>query len=100
MRVDNAELALRVLGGLKRLGVRISLDDFGTGCSSLAYLCYLPIDAVKIDQAFIRDVGVDPKGAAIVGAFEVPRVPVRTEHPRVAGLPDPSAVRHDRSTLG
>ncbi|HUL77208.1 MAG TPA: EAL domain-containing protein [Vicinamibacteria bacterium] len=67
--MDTAELSLRVLRDLKELGVGISLDDFGTGYSSLSYLRHLPVDTLKIDKSFVRDVGVDPNGAAIVVAI-------------------------------
>jgi len=58
-----------VLAGLKNLGVQLSLDDFGTGYSSLSYLSRFPFDAVKIDQTFIRGLGVNSHDTALVAAI-------------------------------
>lgn len=66
--MQNAEASVVTLGGLKALGIRISLDDFGTGYSSLSYLKRFPIDSIKLDQSFVRDVTSDPDDAAIATA--------------------------------
>ena len=51
---------------LKALGVRFSMDDFGTGQSSLSYLTQLPLDQLKIDQSFVRNIGVKASDAIII----------------------------------
>jgi EAL domain-containing protein (putative c-di-GMP-specific phosphodiesterase class I) len=64
--VQNIETTTTAMRDLKELGIRIAIDDFGTGQSSLVYLKRFPIDTVKIDRAFVRDVTTDESAAAIV----------------------------------
>jgi EAL domain-containing protein (putative c-di-GMP-specific phosphodiesterase class I) len=64
--MTDIEHTRHLLQKLCALGVRISIDDFGTGYSSLAYLRQLPLNALKIDKSFVRDMTNDGNGAAIV----------------------------------
>lgn len=64
--MNDAERTIETLHRLKQLGIKISLDDFGTGYSCLSYLKTLPLDVLKIDRAFVRNVTTDIKDAAIV----------------------------------
>jgi len=67
--LEDIEEVIGRMQKIKALGVAFSLDDFGTGFSSLSYLKRLPLDQVKIDQSFIRDVTSDSNDAAIVRAI-------------------------------
>ena len=64
--LQNVEEGIAILHALKNLGLHVSIDDFGTGFSSLSYLKRLPVDKLKIDQSFIKDLTTDPGDAAIV----------------------------------
>ncbi len=65
----DVEKSFALLTQLRALGVKISLDDFGTGYSSLSYLKRFPVDTLKIDQSFVRDIATDQDSAAIVKAI-------------------------------
>jgi diguanylate cyclase (GGDEF)-like protein/PAS domain S-box-containing protein len=67
--MHNADKAIKTLMQIKDLGVEISVDDFGMGYSSLSYLKRFPIDTLKIDRSFVRDITVDPDDEAIVTAI-------------------------------
>jgi EAL domain-containing protein (putative c-di-GMP-specific phosphodiesterase class I) len=66
--MQNADVSLAVMKRLRAMGVRISIDDFGTGYSSLSYLKRFPIDTVKIDQNFVRDLSDASNDGAIITA--------------------------------
>ncbi|UUZ53793.1 EAL domain-containing protein [Massilia sp. H-1] len=66
MLLEHTELVIETIGALKRAGIGISLDDFGTGYSSLSYLKRLPLDQLKIDQTFVRDLPSAASDVAIV----------------------------------
>ena len=66
MMLQDFETVNDTMRRLKNLGVRFALDDFGTGYSSLSYLKRLPLDTLKIDQSFIRDLESDPSDRMIV----------------------------------
>jgi EAL domain-containing protein (putative c-di-GMP-specific phosphodiesterase class I) len=66
--MHNAESSVSVLEALKDMGVRRAIDDFGTDYSSLSYLNRFPIDTLKIDRSFVRDIGSDADDSTIVSA--------------------------------
>jgi diguanylate cyclase (GGDEF)-like protein/PAS domain S-box-containing protein len=68
MVMHDVENAITTLRELKQLGIALALDDFGTGYSSLAYLKRFPIDTLKIDRSFVRDIDSEPDDAAIAHA--------------------------------
>lgn len=67
--MDDSDAAARTLRNLRGAGIKLSIDDFGTGYSSLAYLRGFPLDALKIDRAFIKDIVTNPDDAAITLAI-------------------------------
>lgn len=67
--MENSAVAFETLNRLRELGVKISIDDFGTGYSSLGYLKSLPVDVLKIDRSFIRDLTNSPDDSAMVSAI-------------------------------
>ncbi len=67
--MKKAELSIQILKNLKEIGVQISIDDFGTGYSSLSYLKHFPLDVLKIDRSFIKDVAASSDSVAIVRAI-------------------------------
>jgi len=69
MVMHNPDRAIKLLRAVKEMGVRIAIDDFGTGFSSLSQLKSFPIDTLKVDRSFIRDVSTDPDDKAITEAI-------------------------------
>lgn len=69
MVMEDPERVIKILQEIKGLGVAISIDDFGTGYSSLSYLRHFPIDVIKIDRSFVKNIGDDPKEAVIANAI-------------------------------
>lgn len=67
--LDNEEAGIEILGKIQQIGVSISLDDFGTGFSSLSYLHRFPLDRLKIDRSFVNAAKLDPKSERIVEAI-------------------------------
>ncbi|MAM00398.1 MAG: hypothetical protein CL583_18310 [Alteromonadaceae bacterium] len=66
MALEDIDLSINILEGCKRLGVNLSLDDFGTGFSSLSYFRRLPVDEIKIDKSFVREILTDADDSMIV----------------------------------
>lgn len=66
--MHNVESSAQVLGALKTMGMQLAIDDFGTGYSSLSYLMRFPIDTLKIDQSFVRDIADAADAATIISA--------------------------------
>jgi len=63
---DDSDKALTILNQLKTYGVKIAIDDFGTGYSSLSYLIKYPVDIIKIDRSFIKEIGLDESAEALI----------------------------------
>jgi diguanylate cyclase (GGDEF)-like protein/PAS domain S-box-containing protein len=66
LTLDDSEATIKIMQDLKRIGVSLSLDDFGTGWSSLSYLRRFPLDRIKIDRSFLREIETEPAAEAVV----------------------------------
>ncbi len=69
MLLKNVDETAALLKKLGDLGIGLAIDDFGTGYSSLSYLKQLPVDSIKVDSSFVRDIGTDPNDEAIIRAI-------------------------------
>jgi EAL domain-containing protein (putative c-di-GMP-specific phosphodiesterase class I) len=69
MVMRNVSRAIRVLDAIQSRGIRIAIDDFGTGHSSMSLMKQFPIDTIKIDRSFVRDLADDPEDQAIAQAI-------------------------------
>jgi diguanylate cyclase (GGDEF)-like protein/PAS domain S-box-containing protein len=69
MMMSDPEKVIAILEDLRKRGIQVAIDDFGTGYSSLSHLKHFPVDTLKVDQSFTRDVCVDDDGAAIAAAM-------------------------------
>ncbi|MGJ8667910.1 MAG: bifunctional diguanylate cyclase/phosphodiesterase [Oceanococcus sp.] len=69
--LENSEATIEMLRSIRAMGVAVAIDDFGTGYSSLSYLTRFPIDKLKIDQSFVRDITIDSSDAAVTSAIIV-----------------------------
>jgi EAL domain-containing protein (putative c-di-GMP-specific phosphodiesterase class I) len=66
LTLDDSVTTIKIMQDLKRIGISLSLDDFGTGWSSLSYLRKFPLDRIKIDRSFMRDIPTEPAAEAVV----------------------------------
>src|SRR5262249_31980303 len=69
MVMQNADRAIKLLGEIQSRGVRLAIDDFGTGYSSMSLMKQFPVDTIKIDRSFVRDLEVSTEDRAIVSAI-------------------------------
>lgn len=67
--MQNPDWTVSMINELQKRGIRVHLDDFGTGFSSLNYLSRFPVDAIKIDRSFVQNIGVDKRDTSIVNAL-------------------------------
>jgi diguanylate cyclase (GGDEF)-like protein/PAS domain S-box-containing protein len=96
--IANLGAAVEFMRGLRDLGCQLALDDFGSGMSSFSYLKHLPVDFLKIDGGFIRDVVANPVDQAIVRAVQA--VGTQMGIPTIAEYVESDAIREYLKTLG